>query len=295
MLQLSDGHKCRSDFSRRVLLRSFTGGLILLPLPGSREVGFGFGLTSVFLDHDAKTLALLEIYLMQRLERPVALVNRRSQRETVEMLLSGQLQGAWISDLAYVEFQNRLAVLAVPVFENHPLYQTYIIVNRASSARTFDDIRGTRHAFSGPDTTAGYFMTRWVLSSRQERPASFFSHFFFTYSDRNTVRAVAAGLAESGTVNGYVWEVMKTREPDLADRTRVIFRSEPLGFPPIVTLESYKGLPEEQALETALLSMESRPLGREILSRLELDGFTPPTPGLYENIADKWRDLGAKG
>lgn len=43
-------------------------------------------------------------------------------------------------------------------------------------------------------------MTRRLLSSRQEIPASFFSRFFFTYGDRNTVRAVAAGLAESGTV-----------------------------------------------------------------------------------------------
>jgi phosphonate transport system substrate-binding protein len=80
----------------------------------------------------------------------------------------------------------------------------------------------------------------------------------------------------------------------LADRTRVIFRSEPLGFPPIAIQEMSKGLQEEQALEAALLGMDSQPLGREILSRLGLDGFTPPMPGLYENIADKWRVLGGE-
>jgi phosphonate transport system substrate-binding protein len=135
------------------------------------------------------------------------------------MLLSGQLQAAWISGLAYVEYQNRLTVLAVPVFERQPSCQSYVIVNGASTARTFDDIRGTRHAFSDPDTMAGYLMTRWLLDLRHEIPASFFSHFFFTYGDRNTIRAVATGLAESGTVNGYVWEVMKGRESQVADLT----------------------------------------------------------------------------
>jgi phosphonate transport system substrate-binding protein len=207
------------------------------------------------------------------------------------MLLSGQLQAAWISDLAYVQYQNRLTVLAVPLFESQPSYQSYVIVNGASSARTFDDIRGTAHAFSDPDTTAGYLMTRWLLGLRHEIPASFFKHFFFTYGDRNTIRAVATGLAESGTVNGYVWKVMKDREPELADRTRIVFRSEPLGFPPIATLETSDELPAEQELETALLSINSQPLGAEILSRLALDGFTTPPPGLYENTEAKWRAL----
>jgi phosphonate transport system substrate-binding protein len=269
-----DTDRHRVVVSRRAVLVSCTGILTGLSFIESSEAGVSFGLTPVFLDNDMRFLTLFENYLTRRLGRPVALVRRRSQRETIEMLLSGQLQAAWISDLAYVEFQNRLTVLAVPVFENHPSYQAYIIVNRASAARTFDDIRGTRHAFSDPDTTAGYFMTRWVLSSRQEMPASFFRHFFFTYADRNTVRAVATGLAESGSVNGYVWEVMKRREPDLADQTRVIFRSEPLGFPPIAALERSNGLHGEQELETALLSMNSQPVGPEILSRLVLDGFT---------------------
>jgi ABC-type phosphate/phosphonate transport system substrate-binding protein len=289
----NNGHRHQFHLSRRVVLRGFTG-LVTASPSLSNEIGFSFGLTPVFLDNDMRYLSLLQRYLMRQLGRPVALVRRRSQREMVEMLISGQLHAAWISDLAYVQYQNRLTVLAIPLFRNQPLYQSYIIVNEASTARTFDDIRGTQHAFSDPDTMAGYLMTRWLLGLRQETPAGFFKHFFFTYGDRNTIRAVATGLAESGTVDGYVWEVMKDREPDLVERTRVVFRSEPFGFPPIAMLETSNELPTEQELGTAFLSMTSQPLGPEILSRLALDGFTTLGPELYANTAEKWRVLQAQ-
>lgn len=288
-----NGHRHPLHLPRRAVLCGF-GGLVTASLCSrSNEMGFSFGLTPILLDNDMRLLTLLQRYLVQQLERPVALVKRRSQRETVEMLLSGQLDAAWISDLAYVEYQNRLTILAVPLFRNQPLHQSFVIVNEESAARTFEDIRGTQHAFSDPDTMTGYLMTRWLLGSRQETLAGFFRNFFFTYGDRNTIRAVATGLAESGTVNGYVWEVMRDREGDLVDRTRIVFRSEPLGFPPIATLEALRERPAK--LRTALLGMKLQPLGREILANLVLDGFTLSSPGLYANTAQKWRFLQSQG
>ena len=56
---------------------------------------------------------------------------------------------------------------------------------------------------------------------------------FFTYGHRNVVRAVASGLAQSGSVDGYVWEVMREIEADLTARTEIVQRSEWLAFPPI--------------------------------------------------------------
>jgi len=60
---------------------------------------------------------------------------------------------------------------------------------------------------------------------------------------------------------------------------------------PIAMLETSNQLPAEQELGTAFLSMNTQPLGPEILSRLALDGFTTPGPELYANTAEKWRVL----
>lgn len=249
---------------------------------------FSFGLTPLFLDNDIALLSMLERYITARLARPVALVKRRTYHEISAMLLSGQLDAAWICDDPYVQYQDRLSLLAVPLYRHKPLYQTYVIVNENSKAQAFDDIRGTVHAFSDPDSTSGYLVTRWMLALRQTTPARFFRDAFFTYGHRNVIRAVGAGLAQSGSTDGYVWEVMTEREPELARKTRVIFKSEWLGFPPIVAPAVVKDAPVVKAFATALLEMPADPLGQEILKVLALDGFTTGTPDMYQSTLEKW-------
>jgi phosphonate transport system substrate-binding protein len=104
----------------------------------------------------------------------------------------------------------------------------------------------------------------------------------------------AAALAESGSIDGYVWEVMKEREPELVDKTRIVFRSERLGLPPIVALDTTRDLPAIQALTAALLGMTSDRLGREILSLLAFDGFTTASAALYESTVEKWQVVKAQ-
>jgi phosphonate transport system substrate-binding protein len=204
------------------------------------------------------------------------------------MLLSGQLDAAWICDDPYVQHQDQLALLAVPLYRHEPLYQTYVIVGEESKASAFDEIKGTVHAFSDPDSTSGYLVTRYLLALRHITPVEFFREFFFTYGHRNVVRAVAAGLAGSGSIDGYVWDVMNEREPELTKKTRVIYRSEPLGFPPIVGLQAPRDPDLAKALAATFIGMPSDPLGRQILAMLELDGFTQATPDLYHGTQEKW-------
>jgi phosphonate transport system substrate-binding protein len=246
------------------------------------------GLNPLFLDSDIKLLAMLQEYLARKLGRPVELVKRRTYQEITSMLLSGQLDAAWVCDDPYVQHQSQLSLLAVPLYRHEPLYQTYVIVNEAIKASTFDDIRGTVHAFSDPDSTSGFLVTRYLLALRRTTPAEFFQNFFFTYGHRNVVRAVAAGLAQSGSIDGYVWDVMSEREPELINKTRVVYRSERLGFPPIVGLQATRDAALADALSRAFIDMAADALGREVLAILQLDGFTRAGPELYQGTLDKW-------
>jgi ABC-type phosphate/phosphonate transport system substrate-binding protein len=193
------------------------------------------GLTPVFLTSDLELLGNLRAFLARAWNRDVQLVTRRTYQEITTLLVTGQIDAAWICGYPFVQYRDQLDLLAVPVWQGQPLYRSYVIVEASRTASAFDDLAGDVHAFSDPDSNSGFLVTRDLLADRGVRPETFFRHFFYTYGHRNVVRAVAAGLAQSGSVDGYVWDVLHEVEPVLTARTRILRRSELLGFPPIAS------------------------------------------------------------
>lgn len=250
-----------------------------------------FGLTPVFLDSDIQLLANLEAYLERVIGGPVALVKRRTYQEITTLLLTGQLDAAWICGFPFVQHADRLALVGVPLFRGRPLYQSYVIVRSDAVARDFAELRGGIHAFSDPESNSGFLVTRCLLADIGATPDSFFSRAFFTYGHRNVIRAVASGLAQSGSVDGYVWEVMKETEPELVGATRVLRRSEWLGFPPVASLRSAAGDRNVVALAAALRGMAADPVGKAVLAELRLDGFAAAEPSLFDGIAAKYAQV----
>ena len=93
------------------------GALTLAPrvLSAAKEE-VRFGLTPVFLSSDIELLAQLRTYLSGALQRPVTLVMRRTYQEITALLLSGQLDAAWICGYPYIQYRDRLSLLAVPIW-----------------------------------------------------------------------------------------------------------------------------------------------------------------------------------
>ena len=116
-------------------------------------------------------------------------------------------------------------------------------------------------------------------------PDNFFSRSIFTYGHRNVVRAVAGGLTRSGSVDGYVWEVLNSVEPGLTARTRVISRSEDLGFPPFVARTDRMAEAGVAACSKALQGLVQSNTGRDVLRLLFLDAVVSADPALFDGIA----------
>jgi phosphonate transport system substrate-binding protein len=250
-------------------------------------------LTPVFLDDQVAFLNVWRTYLEQRLGRQVGFVQRGSYREGVTLLKQGQLDFAWVCGYPYVRNRDQMKLLAVPVYRGKPLYQSYLIVP-AHDTRTSSilDLRGKVFAFSDPDSNSGHLFTQYSLRRLNETPDAFFSKSFFTWAHRKVVEAVAVGLAQGGAVDGYVWDTLAISHPELTARTRIAERSPEFGFPPFVARASVAA-EVFKAMQAVLVHMRDDSEGAALLKRLNLDGFEPGSPALFDGVAAMFRAVSA--
>jgi len=244
-----------------------------------------FGLTPVLLTSDLDLLDLLKSYLEKATGRAVQLVTRRTYEEISALLISSQLNGAWICSPPFLTYRTQLELLAVPLWNGKPLYRSYLIADASRAAMSIDDLAGDIHAFSDPNSNSGFVATAAELAAKGLKPERFFRQIFFTYGHENVVRAVASGLAQSGSVDGYVYEVLKEVEPALTQATRVVRASPWFGFPPIAGPLAAVGTENRDRLRHALLTAHQDELGRQLLRMLRLDAFADEPDSVFDSVA----------
>ena len=272
---------------RNVLLLPLAATLPRLAFAQRDEAGgdIRIGLTPVFLDDQVAFLNDWRAYLEARIRAPVRFIQRGSYREIVDLLRKGELDFAWVCGYPFVRHLRELRLLAVPLFRGKPLYRSYLIVPTPDvRTRSILDLRGRVFAYSDPDSNSGYLYPTYSLVKLNERPNAFFGRSFFTWAHRKVVDAVAAGLAQGGAVDGYVWETLQKLQPQLTVKTRVVDKSPEFGFPPFVARQSV-AKPIFADLQRALLQMSGDAEGKALLQRLNLDGFAAGEDKLFDGIA----------
>ena len=286
------------EVDRRALLSAAASLLVASAGGANAQTTSGavrFGLTPVFLTNDLELLGRLQSYLQRATGYPVSLITRRTYQEITALLTSGQLDAAWICGFPFVARRSELQLVAVPLWHQRPLYQSYLIVDRDRHADGLLDLRGDIHAFSDPDSNSGFLVTRAALAERALKPEAFFRKTFFTYGHRDVIRAVGSGLAGSGSVDGYVYDVVAELEPSLTAKTRILKASEWLGFPPIAAPKTPIDETRLNMLTNALLKMSDDEEGRAVLQMLRLDGFAVEDPKLFDTISTKAALVAAAG
>ena len=244
------------------------------------------GVTPVILKDQSGFLDAWRDYLEDHAGHQVEFVRRGTYGEIVDLALRERIHFAWLCGFPYVREDGSLDLLAVPVYQGEPRYQSYIIVGEGSrSVDGLEGLEGAVFAFSDPNSNSGWLYPETRLLEQGHTSDGFFSRTFFTYGHRNVVEAVAQGLADAGAVDGYVWETLRQRRPELTDRTRVIEKSPQFGFPPLVATGAADD--DMRALfRDALRDMSSDPRGQQLLEALNLDGFTDGEDAWFDGIRE---------
>jgi phosphonate transport system substrate-binding protein len=269
---------CRAAFA--LLVAQF----MLLAAAAHGAEALRIGTTAVFLDDQAAFLKAWGQYIEHRISRPVRFVQRGSYREITELMRRGDLDLAWMCSPPYLNNRDRMQLAVVPVFRGKPLYQSYLIVPATdTSTKGFADLKGAIYAYSDPDSNSGWLAPQVELKRANLEGTTLFKRTFFTFAHKKVVEAVAVGLAQGGSVDGYVWETLALLHPEITSKTRVAWKSPWYGFPPIVARASMPA-GELEGLQNLFIGMQSDAEGRKLLAQLNLDGFSREDPRLFDSV-----------
>lgn len=292
----------RQDGRRRAL---FAGAAAVLATPAwgpAAEIapgnepprGLGFGFTPAACDERVAGLGAWDAYLTRRLGRPVQVSSRVSVRETMDMLKHRQLDFAWISPVAYVYLAQYGFVRRVttPVIAGEHASDVCLLVGADDTrTRSLLDLEGRIFSFDDPFSLAGWVAPRRELRVAGRDPSRFFGRSFFTRSPHRVVEAVAAGVADAGSVGGFVWDAMSRRRPELGTAVRVVARTGRFGLPPVVAGRGVT--PTEMTdMRAVLEAMPVDPEGRGVLASFGIDAFELADERIYEVVARQMRESG---
>jgi len=227
----------------------------------------------------------LATYLGRTLGRPVELVQRRTYEEVNALVAASQVDLAFVCTSAYIDGQAEFGMdlLVAPQIGGEITYRSVQIVPASSTAARMADLRGKVYAFTDPMSFSGRVYPTHLVQQLGSTPEEFFGRTFFTYSHDRAIHAVAEGIADGASVDSLVLDYAIARDPDLAERIRIIDRSPAFGIPPVVVPPD---LPPRQRLELqeALLDMDKDRDGILILDELGIERFVTVTDDLYDSV-----------
>ncbi len=231
-------------------------------------------------------------YIGGKIGKEVQLIQRKTYGEVNELLGKGQIDMAFICSGPYATGKEKYGfqLLATPQVQGSHFYQAYLIVNKDSSFRRLEDLRGRLFAFTDPDSNTGKLVPTYWLAKRGERPETFFTKTIYTHSHDNSILAVAKGLVDGASVDGLIWEYYHHKNPVFTSQTRIIKKSEPYGIPPLVASRSLSNELKDRTRQL-LLSMHLESEGQRILNGLMIDRFITPQEEWYDSIRQMLQGL----
>ncbi len=226
-------------------------------------------------------------YIGKKLNYNIQLIQRKTYSEINDLFLKGKVDLAFICSGPYATGKEKYGfeALATPIIRGEPFYHSYLIVNKNSSIKTLEDLKGRVFAFTDPESNTGALIPTYWLAQNGETPESFFKSIHYTYSHDNSILAVAKSLVDGAAVDGMIWEYYNTRNPMNTSQTRVIKKSIPFGSPPFVASRYLPSDVKENA-RNVLLKMHQDPAGRQILKELLIERFDMPKEVWYQPVRE---------
>jgi len=234
-------------------------------------------------------------FLSRHLPEPVVFVNDPSWQTRLQALADGAVDIGWVCGSYYVKFMARpnpaIELLVAPVmagarYGDRPVYFSDVVVRADSPFRRFDDLHGVTWAINEPGSHSGYGAVALYLN-RLGLDWGYFGRIVVSGAHRRSLEQILAGEVDASAIDSTVLEEALRREPDLADRIRVIATIGPNPIPPVIVQKRLPaGLRAE--LRQRLLTLHHDPTGRALLAQAHMLRFAEVRDADYESLRPIW-------
>ena len=264
-----------------------------LPTPQQSGVSLRVAVAAVISPQGTvESYSALIDYLSEKTGRPVELVQRRTYMEINNLIERGEVDVAFVCTSAYIVGKEDfdMELLVAPQVNGQTVYHSLLIVPADSTAKDIADLKGKVFAFTDPISLSGRAYPTSVVQQLGSTPEEFFSRTFFTYSHDEAIYAVANHLADGANVDSLVYEFAVARDPSLAEKTKVIHKSQAFGIPPVVVNPNIRPQVKD-ALQTLLLEMVNDPDGQFALQSIGVDKFVVISDNAYDSVRSLLEDV----
>lgn len=225
-------------------------------------------------------------YISRKTNKKIKIVQRKTYSEVNELLNNNQVDMAFICSGAYVSDRrdgHPIKIVAIPVINEKPTYQAYVITYKSSKIKKFEDLKGKSFAFTDPLSNTGYLYAISRIKSLGYDKKTFFKDFVFTYAHDISIQLVAKQIVDGASVDGLIFDYLQHSHPERLKNIRIVEKSQSFGIPPIVVPPS---TPDStlKKLQRILYQMDKDTMGVKILKKLMIDRFIPANDSLYNSI-----------
>lgn len=223
--------------------------------------------------------------IANKLDMKVRFFQQRTYEEVNNLVKNKNVDIAYVCSGPYTKGYEEfgMEILVVPVVNGKKVYHSYIIANKDSKIRTFQDLRGKKFAFSDPNSNTGCLVPIYMLSKIGKTPKSFFRETFFTYSHDNSIRSVAENQSDGAAVDGIIWEFFNSVDPSITSQTKIIEKSPPYGIPPFVVHPNLDKKIKDK-LKKIFLSLHLDKKAKLLLDKIHIDRFEPGDHSMYDSV-----------
>ncbi|KFL25701.1 phosphonate ABC transporter substrate-binding protein [Paradevosia shaoguanensis] len=192
-------------------------------------------------------------YMSEQLGVPVKLIRGTDYAAVIEAMRSGHVQIASVGPAAYALARkimgDGIAPVATTLDANGDRgYYSVIAVRADSPYQTLEDIKGKSFAFADPNSTSGYAVPSYYLSTQLNTNADeYFSDVAFSGGHEQSVMALVNGTYEAVAThwrNETAGNIQSMEKKGLIPKgsTRIIWKSPVIPNTPVMILTS---LPQE--------------------------------------------------